>query len=100
MKSLSLSFVEILCNNSKDNLKPMSNPLIIVAGENLFFNRSSAFSKSEPAIMTTDVVPSPTSLSTVLDASINTFAAGWPTSILRRNVAPSFVKVDSPIMSI
>ncbi len=63
-------------------------------------NNSSAFSTSAPASTTTDVVPSPTALSTALDASIITFAAGCSTSIFLRNVAPSLVTVISPRISI
>ena len=56
----------------------------------------SAFSKSAPARTTADVVPSPTSLSVVLEISTSIFAAGCCTSISLRIVAPSFVIVTSP----
>ena len=68
--------------------------------KNFFSSTLQLFPKEKPAIITTDIVPSPTSLSTVLAASINTFAAGCSTSIFRKKVAPSLVNVDSPIISI
>jgi hypothetical protein len=49
--------------------------------------------------MTTDVVPSPTSLSWIYESSTKTLAAGWVTSNYLRIVAPSFVIVTSPISS-
>ena len=51
------------------------------------------------AIITTDVVPSPTSWSCNCANSTNTFAAGCSTSNVANIVAPSFVIVTSPISS-
>ncbi len=74
-------------------------PSTITVGWIFLFNNSSALSKSEPAKTTTDVVPSPTSLSTLLVISTIIFAAGCSTSISLRIVAPSFVIVTSPTVS-
>ena len=57
---------------------------------------SSAFSRSAPARMTADVVPSPTSLSVAFETSTSIFAAGCCTSISLSIVAPSLVMVTSP----
>ena len=46
--------------------------------------------------MTTEVVPSPTSLSCISDSCTSTRAAGCSTSMLARIVAPSLVMVTSP----
>ena len=51
-------------------------PSTITVGWTLLSINSSAFSKSEPANTTTEVVPSPTSLSTLLVTSTIIFAAG------------------------
>src|SRR5208283_2357640 len=57
---------------------------------------SSAFSRSAPASITADVVPSPTSLSVAFETSTSIFAAGCCTSISLSMVAPSLVIVTSP----
>ena len=49
--------------------------------------------KSSPAVRTTEVVPSPTSLSYDLAISTNVFAAGWTISSNPIRVAPSFEMV-------
>jgi len=52
--------------------------------------------RSEPAITTTLVVPSPASTSCDLDNSTIIFAVGCVTDICRRIVAPSLVMITSP----
>eukprot|EP00732_Lithocolla_globosa_P003290 Lithocolla_globosa_v1_NODE_2567_length_1950_cov_17.572559.p3 type:complete len:157 gc:universal NODE_2567_length_1950_cov_17.572559:1359-1829(+) len=74
-------------------------PEIMVVGCNLFLTRSFARLRSSAAMMTTEVVPSPTSLSCWSASSTKTFAAGCSTSRSLRIVAPSFVTVTSPISS-
>ena len=59
-------------------------------------SNSSAFSSRAPPNTTDEVVPSPTSLSTVFEISTIIFAAGCCTSISLSIVAPSFVIVTSP----
>ena len=71
-------------------------PASIVEGEMPKSNNFSAFSSKEPASITTDIVPSPTSLSTEFEASIITLAAGCSTSSLRNIVEPFLVIVTSP----
>jgi len=63
------------------------------------FINSIAFLARLPTKMTEDFVPSPTFLSTEFAPSMTTFAEGCSTSIFRKNVPPSFVIVDSPMMS-
>ena len=65
----------------------------------LFLINSLPLFKSSAAKITTDVVPSPTSLSWIWDNSTRTLAAGWVTSNYLRIVAPSLVIVTSPISS-
>jgi hypothetical protein len=60
---------------------------------------SFALFNSSDAIITTDVVPSPTSLSYNWESSTITLAAGCSTSNYFRIVAPSLVIVTSPISS-
>jgi hypothetical protein len=55
---------------------------------------------TSPARMITDVVPSPTSSSYVLDISIIFLAAGWLTSISLRIALPSLVITMPPMGSI
>jgi hypothetical protein len=70
-------------------------PLIIVVGWIRFFTNSFARRRSSAAIMTTLVVPSPTSLSCCWASSIKIRPAGCSTSNNDRIVAPSFVTVTS-----
>jgi hypothetical protein len=83
---------------------------MILVGCNLFLIRSLALFRSSEAIMTTEVVPSPTSLSYSCESCTITLAAGCSTSSCLRIVAPqnyfgkgkllpSFVIVISPISS-
>jgi hypothetical protein len=92
-------FSAISFNNSIAFSALFLNPSTIIVGWTFLFINSSAFSKSEPAKRTTDVVPSPTSLSTLLEISTMILAAGCSTSISLRIVAPSFVIVTSPNVS-
>ena len=62
----------------------------------LFFTSSFARFSSSAARMTTEVVPSPTSLSCISESCTRTRAAGCSTSSWLRIVAPSFVIVTSP----
>ena len=71
-------------------------PASIIEGKIPKSSNFSAFSSKEPAKMTTDIVPSPTSLSTEFAASIITLAAGCSTSNLRNIVEPLLVRVTSP----
>merc|ERR1719318_446276 len=59
----------------------------------------SAASRRLPAITTTEVVPSPASISWALLSSTNILAAGWTTFIWFRMVAPSLVMVTSLLAS-
>lgn len=61
------------------------------------FSRSLRLASSKaPATTTTEVVPSPASMSYALEISTNILAVGWTTSIYLRIVAPSFVIKTSP----
>ena len=71
-------------------------PSTIIVGWTSWSINDSACSSNAPAKTTAEVVPSPTSLSVVLEISTNIFAAGCWTSISLRIVAPSFVIVTSP----
>src|SRR5690349_19150858 len=71
-------------------------PISIVEGDIPISNNFSVFSRRAPAKTITDIVPSPTSLSTEFDASIMALAAGCTTSILRNIVEPLLVRVTSP----
>ena len=62
-------------------------------------NAAARTCNSSAAKMTTDVVPSPTSLSCKSLVSTSTRAAGCATSSCFRMVAPSFVTVMSPMSS-
>ena len=66
-----------------------------VVGWILFLIRSLARLSSSAATRTTDVVPSPTSLSCCWASSTRMRPAGWSTSIRLRIVAPSFEIVTS-----
>lgn len=56
-----------------------------------------AYLRSSPAVRTTEVVPSPTSLSYDLAISTSVFAAGWTISNRLMRVAPSFeIVTDLP----
>lgn len=68
-------------------------------GCTLFLINSLALFKSSAAMITTEVVPSPTSLSYNSDNSTITLAAGCSTSNYLKIVAPSLVTVTSPILS-
>mmetsp|Transcript_25921 Transcript_25921/g.62646 ORF Transcript_25921/g.62646 Transcript_25921/m.62646 type:complete len:205 (-) Transcript_25921:47-661(-) len=71
-------------------------PVMIVVGWIEFFTSSLARLSSSAATITTEVVPSPTSLSCISDSCTSTRAAGCSTSSISRIVAPSFVIVTSP----
>jgi len=58
-----------------------------------------ALLSNSAAIITTEVVPSPTSLSCNYDNSTIIFPAGCETSNYLKMVAPSLVTVTSPISS-
>ena len=64
-----------------------------------FLTKSFPLRRSSEAIITTDVVPSPTSWSCKLARSTRTRAAGCSTSNDFKMVAPSFVMRTSPISS-
>lgn len=53
--------------------------------------------RSAPAMTTTDVVPSPASISYALEISTSILAVGWMTSSLLKIVAPSFVIRTLPL---
>lgn len=74
-------------------------PDMIVVGCTLILINSFARRSNSAATTTTDVVPSPTSLSCNWLNSTITFAAGCSTSNYLRIVAPSLVIVTSPISS-
>jgi|688.fasta_scaffold2589321_1 hypothetical protein len=79
--------------------KATSKPSEIAAGWiPLFISSWAALSKA-PAITTTDVVPSPASISYAFEISTSIFAIGWITSICFRIVAPSFVIKTLPFES-
>jgi len=71
-------------------------PAMIDVGWMEFLTSSLARLSSSEARMTTEVVPSPTSLSCISDSCTSTRAAGCSTSMLARIVAPSLVMVTSP----
>lgn len=70
-------------------------PLMIVVGCSLAFTSSFARRRSSAAIITTDVVPSPTSLSCFCARSTKIFPAGCSTCRRERMVAPSLDIVTS-----
>ena len=70
-------------------------PVMIVVGWTLALTSSFALRKSSAAMITTDVVPSPTSLSCFCARSTNIFPAGCSTAKRERMVAPSFEIVTS-----
>lgn len=74
-------------------------PDIITDGWIYFFIIYYAFLNNSDAIITTEVVPSPTSSSCNYDNYTIIFADGCSTSIYLKIVAPSFVIVTSPISS-
>mmetsp|Transcript_11208 Transcript_11208/g.18960 ORF Transcript_11208/g.18960 Transcript_11208/m.18960 type:complete len:223 (-) Transcript_11208:49-717(-) len=61
-----------------------------------FLNRGPHAPSRDPASTTTDVVPSPASMSCAFDRSTIIFPAGWTSFICFMMVAPSFVIVTSP----
>lgn len=85
--------------NFTDSFKASLYPYITVVAWILFLINSFPLFKSSAAKITTEVVPSPTSLSYICDSSTRTLAAGWVTSSILRIVAPSLVIVTSPISS-
>jgi len=74
-------------------------PCTIMVGWTFWSRRTSAFLSSSPTSTATVVVPSPTSLSWVLAASMSILAAGCCTSISFKIVTPSLVMVTSPMES-
>ena len=74
--SLTSILMPIFCKNSRAFSAAAVYPSTITEGCTSLFTNSSAFSKSAPAKITDDVVPSPTSLSTDLATSTIIFAAG------------------------
>mmetsp|Transcript_46536 Transcript_46536/g.149379 ORF Transcript_46536/g.149379 Transcript_46536/m.149379 type:complete len:200 (-) Transcript_46536:305-904(-) len=74
-------------------------PLMMDVGWILLRTRSLERFRSSEAVMTTDVVPSPTSWSCSSASSTRIFAAGCSTSSCLRMVAPSLVMVTSPMSS-
>mmetsp|Transcript_7403 Transcript_7403/g.6635 ORF Transcript_7403/g.6635 Transcript_7403/m.6635 type:complete len:393 (-) Transcript_7403:30-1208(-) len=77
----------------------LRNPEMIEVGCICCSTNSLARFNNSEAIITTEVVPSPTSLSCKLANSTNTFAHGCSKSNRLRIVAPSFVITTSPISS-
>ncbi|KAH3681957.1 hypothetical protein WICPIJ_007076 [Wickerhamomyces pijperi] len=71
----------------------------MVVGWILFFTNSLALFKSSEAMITTDVVPSPTSLSCCWANSTKILPAGCLTSNKDKMVAPSLVTTTSPMSS-
>ncbi len=74
-------------------------PPITVVGWIFCLMSSLALFNNSAATITTEVVPSPTSLSCLSESSTSTLAAGCSTSNCFKIVAPSFVMVTSPIWS-
>ena len=70
-------------------------PVMMVVGCILFFMSSFPLRSSSAAMRTTDVVPSPTSLSCWCARSTRILPAGCSTSSKLRMVAPSLVTVTS-----
>lgn len=62
-------------------------------------SKPSQASNKAPANTTTEVVPSPASISYALEISTSILAVGWTTSIYLRIVAPSFVISTYPLES-
>ena len=85
--------------NLTDSLSASLYPDITEVAWILFFINSFPLFKSSAANITTEVVPSPTSLSWIWDSSTRTLAAGCVTSSYLRIVAPSLVIVTSPMSS-
>ena len=73
-------------------------PLIMLVGCNFQLISSFAFLSNSDAIITTEVVPSPTSLSCNCDNCTITFAAGCSTSNYLKIVAPLINKIPSLVM--
>ncbi len=91
-----LTFLETLLSISVAFSAAILYPRIIVVGCIPCSIRSPAPLSSSPAIITTVVVPSPTSLSWVFAMSTRIFATGCSTFISSSIVAPSFVMIMSP----
>lgn len=81
---------------SNDLLRASANPSDILVGWIPYSRRLCAASKRAPDSMTTDVVPSPASISYALEVWISNLAAGWKTYRFLRIVAPSLVTISSP----
>mmetsp|Transcript_12966 Transcript_12966/g.15736 ORF Transcript_12966/g.15736 Transcript_12966/m.15736 type:complete len:240 (+) Transcript_12966:1749-2468(+) len=81
------------------SLKASLYPRMIFVGCNPWLTSSFARFKSSDAMITTEVVPSPTSLSCKSASSQRTFPAGCSTSKSFKIVAPSLVIVTSPTWS-
>ena len=90
------TFSAILSRTCSAFSRAFMYPSTTTVGWTSWLMSSSAFSRSAPARMTPDVVPSPTSLSVALLISTIIFAAGCWTSISFSIVAPSLVMVTSP----
>jgi hypothetical protein len=83
------------CINFTASLHARRYPVMIVVGCTLALTSSLALRNSSAAMITTDVVPSPTSLSCFCARSTNIFPAGCSTARRERMVAPSFEIVTS-----
>mmetsp|Transcript_61312 Transcript_61312/g.161125 ORF Transcript_61312/g.161125 Transcript_61312/m.161125 type:complete len:217 (-) Transcript_61312:17-667(-) len=83
----------------RDSFIAMRYPEMTVVGWMLFLTSSFARFSSSAAMITTEVVPSPTSVSCRFASSTRTLAAGCSTSSCCRMVAPSLVIVMSPMSS-
>jgi hypothetical protein len=73
----------------QDSFAANLKPAIIFVGCTLFLIKSFAFFNNSAANITTDVVPSPTSLSYNYESSTITLAAGCSTSRSLNIVAPN-----------
>ncbi len=83
---------------SRDLFRAIANPSEILVGCIPYSRRLCAASRSAPESMTTDVVPSPASMSYAFEVCISSFAAGWKTWRFFNIVAPSLVTMSSPFL--
>ncbi len=88
-RSVSSSFLDICTRYSVALAEQPWKHSAMVVGWMPLRKRSWAAPKKEPANTTTDVVPSPASMSWAADRSTSILAAGWRTDMCFRMVAPS-----------
>mmetsp|Transcript_16168 Transcript_16168/g.39095 ORF Transcript_16168/g.39095 Transcript_16168/m.39095 type:complete len:243 (+) Transcript_16168:1121-1849(+) len=91
--------LDISVRISSDFSAALKKPWVIFCGCSPFSRSFSAAVSRAPASTTTEVVPSPASISWDLDSSTNIFAVGWLTDICFRMVAPSLVMMTPPFPS-